>query len=215
MTSASPDRRARVLALCGAVAPIAYTGGAVAAGAGFPGYSHMKQFVSELGATGAPTAFLMNAAFLLFGILTAVFALGLHRRIQSEPGDWLGIALIIGYGLSYIALAFAPCDPGCRGAPGSLHHRAHFLLSDAILFLAIAGPLVLYSRLRRDSQWTDVAWLVAGATLAAWALFTIPVPGLAGPLKQRLWLLLIFVWIETLALRLLHLSKKDSSRSAA
>ena len=215
MTSISRGRRLQIIALCGAVAPIVYTVGALAAGAGFPGYSHMKQFVSELGATGAPTAFLMNAAFLLFGVLMAAFALGLHRSIQAGPGDWLGIALIIGYGLSYVALAFSPCDPGCRGTPGSFHHRAHFLLSDAILFLAVAGPLVLYSRLKRDSRWTDVAWLVVCAALAAWGLFTIPVPGLAGALKQRLWLLLIFVCIETLALRLLRLSKGDASQSVA
>ena len=175
----------------------------------------MKQFVSELAATGAPTALLMNAAFLLFGVLTVVFALGLHQGIQAGPGDWLGIALIIGYGLSYVALAFAPCDPGCRGVPGSFHHRAHFLLSDVIVFVSMAGPLVLYNRLKRDPRWTDVAWVVAGAALAAWGLFTVPVPGLAGALKQRLWLLLIFIWIETLALRLLRLSKSDSSQSAA
>ena len=174
----------------------------------------MKQFVSELGATGAPTAFLMNAAFLLFGVLTAVFALGLHRGIQAGPGDWLGIALIIAYGVSYVALAFAPCDPSCRGAPGSVHHRAHLLLGDSIVFVAAAGPLVLYSRLKRDSRWTDVAWLVLCAALAAWGLFMMPVPGVAGALKQRLWLLLIFVWIETLALRLLQLSKRASSQSA-
>ena len=67
--------------------------------------------------------------------------------------------------------------------------------------------MVLYSRLRRDPRWTDIAWVVAGAALAAWGLFTVPVPGLAGALKQRLWLLLIF--FETLALRLLRLSKTD------
>ncbi|MEP7228049.1 MAG: DUF998 domain-containing protein [Gemmatimonadales bacterium] len=201
--------RLRTLALCGVAAPLVYTIGALAAGAGSPGYSHMKQFVSELGSTGAPTALLMNATFLIFGLLMAVFALGLHRDIQAGPGDWLGIALIIGYGLFYAALAFAPCDPGCRGDPGSFHHRAHFLLSDSIVFVAIASPLVLYGRLKRDSRWTDVASLVLLAAFAAWALFAIPVLGLTGPVKQRVWLLLIFVWIETLALRLLRLSKRD------
>jgi hypothetical protein len=34
--------------------------------------------------------------------------------------------------------------------------------------------------------------------------------GLGGPVKQRVWLFLIFVWIETLALRLLRLTKEDS-----
>jgi hypothetical protein len=60
--SVDRGRRLRILALCGAVAPIIYTVGALAAGAGYPGYSHMKQFVSELGATGAPMALVMNAA---------------------------------------------------------------------------------------------------------------------------------------------------------
>jgi hypothetical membrane protein len=202
--------RLRTLALCGAAAPLVYTVGALAAGAGSPGYSHVKQFVSELGATDAPTALLMNATFLLFGVLMTVFALGLHRGIQAGPGDWLGIALIVGYGLFYVALAFAPCDPGCRPDPGSFHHRAHFLLSDSIVFVAIASPLVLFSRLKRDSRWAEVAWLVLLAAVAAWALFGLPAVGLGGPVKQRVWLFLIFVWIETLALRLLRLTKEDS-----
>ncbi len=201
--------RIRTFALCGIAAPLVYAVGALAAGAGSPDYSHMTQFVSELGATDAPMALLMNATFLLFGVLMAVFALGLHRGIQAGPGDWLGIALIVAYGLFYVALAFAPCDPGCRPDPGTFHHRAHFLLSDSIVFVAIASPLVLYNRLKRDSRWTGVAAPVLLAALAAWALFAVPAFGLGGPVKQRVWLLLVFAWIETLALRLLRLTKGE------
>lgn len=202
--------RLRTFALCGLAAPLIYTVGAFAAGAGTPDYSHMTQFVSELGATDAPMALLMNATFLLFGVLMALFALGLHRGIQAGPGDWLGFALIVAYGVFYVGLAFAPCDPGCRPDPGSFHHRAHFLLSDSIVFVAIASPLVLFSRLKRDSRWTRVASVVLVAALAAWAVFGLPGLGLAGPVKQRVWLFLIFVWIETLALRLLRLTREDS-----
>ena len=31
------------------------------------------------------------------------------------PGDWLGPLLLAVYGLDYVAVAFAPCSPGCTG----------------------------------------------------------------------------------------------------
>jgi uncharacterized protein DUF998 len=206
----------RLLAICGLVAPFVYSAATLAAAAGHPGYSQSTQFISELGATGAPTASLMNyGGFLIYGALVAVFAVGLHGGVRAGPGDWVSAALLAGYGLSYVALAFAPCDPGCRGNPGSFHHRAHFLLGDVIVFTAAAAPLVLYARLRRDAAWAGLAWLVAGAGIAAWAVFELPLPGLPSGLKQRLWLLIIFLWIVTLALRLLHLSSGTAQSASS
>ena len=51
----------RLLAICGLLAPFVYSAAALAAGAGNPGYSQSTQFVSELGATGAPTAWSSSA----------------------------------------------------------------------------------------------------------------------------------------------------------
>jgi hypothetical membrane protein len=80
-----------VLASCGVLAPFVYSGAVIAASRKVPAFDHLKNFMSELGATGAPGAYLMNlAGFLPYGILILAFALALHRGIHRETGSWLG-----------------------------------------------------------------------------------------------------------------------------
>ena len=65
MTSNVPAGRSAALAACGVGAPIVYTAAAIAASINYPDYDHLKNFVSELGATGAPGAAIMNFAGFL------------------------------------------------------------------------------------------------------------------------------------------------------
>ncbi len=87
--------RPRALAVCGAVAPIVFTVAMIAASLQHPAYSHAKNFISELGATGAPGATVMNfAGFLPYGILMMAFAAAVHRGIRADAGGWLGPSLL-------------------------------------------------------------------------------------------------------------------------
>lgn len=95
-------------------------------GAAFPNYSHLSQFISELGANGAPHASLINfAGFLPAGVFICGFAvlawLALPRSTASAFG-MLGIAL---FGLGYIVATFYPCDAGCRPAAPSADQAIH------------------------------------------------------------------------------------------
>jgi Protein of unknown function (DUF998) len=206
MESTISRNRLTALALCGVAAPVLYVAAATAGGLRYPGYDHFKNAISVLGATGSPSASLMNfAGFLPYGVLVAVFALALHRGIRPDVGGWLGPAVLLLYGVAYVGVAMAPCDPGCQSTTPSLHHRLHLLLGDFIFLTAILAPYTLYSRMRKDPAWQSLAVATLVLPSAAWVILEIPGMGMSGALHQRLWLLLLFLWIELLAVRLLRL----------
>lgn len=208
-----------VLAICGLAAPVVYATAVMTASFKYPGYDHLTNFISELGASGSPSAGIMNfAGFLPYGLLVVAFTLAIHRGIRPDVGGWLGPAILALYGLAYVGVALAPCDPGCQSATPSLHHRLHFLLSDFISLTAILGPYTLYSRMRKDPAWQSLAPMTLVLPGVAWILAELSGVGLSGALRQRLWLLLLFLWIELVGLRLVTLSgysMRSSSKAAA
>ena len=213
MSSTIPRSRSVLLAACGVVAPFVYAAAAIAASLMYPGYHHLKNAISELGATGAPSATIMNfAGFLPYGVLMVAFALAVHRGIRADEGGWLGPSVLVVYGLAYIALAFASCDPGCQAATPSLHHRMHLLLGDVIVLAAVLGPFTLYPRMVRDPAWRSLAAATLVLPASAWLIPELSGIGMSGPLRQRLWLLLLFLWIETMAIRLLALGAAAGQR---
>jgi hypothetical membrane protein len=192
------------LAVCGALAPLVFTTAVALASLKSPNFDHFKNFISELGATGAPGASVMNfGGFLPFGLLILTFAFAVHRGIRPETGGWLGPTLLGVYGLAYVALAVSPCDPGCDGASPSLHHRLHFLLSDVILLAAVAAPFTLYSRMTKDPAWRSLALATLLLPGLAWVILELSGVGVSGAVRQRLWAALLFIWIELVAMRLL------------
>lgn len=201
------------LAVSGMLAPVVYSASALIASRTYPGFSHRTTFISVLGATGAPSARLMNfGGFLPYGVLVIALASALHRSLRSAVGGWLGPMLLGVYGLAYVALAFAPCDYGCAAVTPSLHHRIHFLLGDLIVVAAVAAPVALYSRMLDDAAWSSLAPATLVLPASAWLVFSVPMSGLPGAVRQRLWLLLLFVWIELVSVRLFRMRGGDGRR---
>ena len=204
MASTAALRWSMALAACGVAAPLVYSAAAITASLKHPGYDHLKNFISELGATGAPGAAIMNfAGFLPYGVLMVGFALAVHRGIRADVGGWLGPSVLGVYGLAYVGVAMAPCDPGCQAVTPSLHHRMHVLLGDLIFLTAVLGPFTLYPRMAKDPAWRSLAVATLVLPGASWLILELSGVGMSGAVRQRLWLLLLFVWIELLAIRLL------------
>jgi hypothetical protein len=200
---AGPSNRSSPLAITGLLAPLVFTLATIAASASHPGYGQLKNFISELGATGAPAAGIMNfGGFLLYGLLIMAFAVALHRGMRAAPGGWLGPTILALYGLAYVGVALAPCDAGCQAAAPSLHHRLHLLIGEIVLLTAVLSPFILYSRMVKDPVWQSLAVPTLVLPGLAWVVLQVSWLG-PGAIRQRLWLLLLFVWIELLALRLL------------
>jgi hypothetical protein len=116
------------------------------------------------------------------------------------------------YGLAYVALAFASCDYGCAAAAPSLSHRIHFLLGDLIVVAAVAAPVALYPRMLGDPAWSSLARATLVLPASAWLVFSVAMVGLPGAVRQRLWLLLLFIWIELVSVRLLRTGARDGAR---
>jgi hypothetical protein len=96
-------------------------------GAMFPGYSHVRDYISELGAAGAPHASAVNyVAFLPAGLLVIAAAFSLKGVLPRRPVVTAGLALVSLAGVSYVGAAFAPCDAGCPAA-GSSRQALHNL----------------------------------------------------------------------------------------
>ena len=206
MTAIGPVARPNALAACGIAAPLVFTAAVIAASANHPGYDHLNDFISDLGATGAPAAGIMNlAGFFPYGLLMAAFALAVHRGIREDAGGWLGPSILALYGFAYIAIAISPCDPGCQATTPSLHHRLHVLIGDLIFLTAVLGPFTLYPRMVKDPAWRSLAAATLILPGLAWLILEASGVGISGALRQRLWLLLLFIWIVIMARRLLRL----------
>ena len=213
--SVSPELRRR-LAIGGLIAPFVFTFAVIVTASMRPEYHHDEHMISVLGEVGGPLAALMNfGGFLLYGVLVLGLSLGLHNGIRRGPGDWLGPVLLGVYGLGYVAVAFAPCSPGCTGTSPSLSEQAHFLISRVLIVTAIAGPLVLFGRLAKDPAWAGVRYAVLMLTLVGYLAFLLPLPGLRSGTQQRLFIGCTLAWVLVLAWRLLRVSTSPSEITRA
>lgn len=99
----------RSLALCGAVGPFIYASVVGVLGALYPGYSHMDQTMSELGAANAPHALVMNMAGLgLLGLMIMAFAAGLPQGVRDGRSAGIGTLLIAVSGAPLVMTAISP-----------------------------------------------------------------------------------------------------------
>lgn len=197
----------RLLAFGGVLAPLVFLGAVIVTAAGRPEYHHATQAISELGERGARNAALMNyGGFLLYGLLIVGLAVGLHRGIRRGPGDWLGPLLLLVYGVAYVGVAFAPCNPGCTGATPTINEQAHVLLSRIIILTSVATPLVLFPRLAKDPAWAALSPLLVVLPMIGYLLFLLPIPGLQSGWQQRVFFGCTLAWILAVALRLFRLT---------
>jgi len=201
----------RLCALCGVIAPIFFVLMVIVEGLLVPGYSHMTQQVSDLGAYSlyGSYALLQNLNFWVFGILVVAFAIGLrHELLPASRAITTSLGLC---GVLFFLLGFFPDEPIPWPAAG------HYLIAQAsglsILlseFLAwrrlrhpVAGDVVGWTRYGRFSLVSLVLAVISFITYASFGQRGSPIAGLL----QRVMGAFILLWIEVMALRLLRLSK--------
>ena len=184
------------LGLGGVVGPFALVIAMLIVSAGRPDYDHAADTVSRLGEMGGHWAAVMNfGGFLVYGLAVVGLAFGLYLAFMGRPGSWLGPVLLGAYGVCYVALAFAPCDPGCTGTSEALGERAHFFLSRMIIVLAFATPLVLFPQFVRSPSWSRISSLSVLLPVVGYLGFLGVLPGLEFGWQQRLWLGSMLAWV--------------------
>lgn len=194
------------------LAKISYTGAAVfalaavVAAALYPGYSHLREAVSQLAATNSPSAPIMIVGFLALATGTVAAGLGLFRNLPNgAAAKAAGVLTVIGgVLLVVVGLARSACSDwigACTAAEEAgtipLHHVVHNLVSLLLFLLLIAAAFTLARAVARNGArrlvWPSIAvGLVSFVTMVA--MVSGAFPGASG-LLQRVFLLVLFGWI--------------------
>lgn len=196
----------RRLLFAGLAAPVVLAVAVVAAGRFEPGYSHISQFVSELGAVGASHRKVFSyGGLFVSGLLTVVFALGMYLMVRPCP-SFVGSSLLAALaGFGRLVAGVFPCDAGCAmedmSFPATLHALAGFIALTSGAFAPLM--LALGLRRRRHSPLFSLSVGLGSASLVlVFILFGIgkglPYVGVV----QRLILAAFYTWVVAVVLKI-------------
>ena len=188
-------RETRVALWAAVAAPLLYYATLFGSALLYPGYSHVTQYASELGASDAPHPMVFNIGVMLTGVATVVGAVGL-RRAALDLGarailTTLGAIALAAFGLAMVLGGVFPMPDPRHGAWG---------LGFAI---ALAPPLfaaAVWDRMR------GLGWAMLAVTVVLLALLAVMM-GVGGLVRranvglwQRAFSLAIYPWMGVVAL---------------
>lgn len=130
------------------------------------GYRPQADYISELGAVGAPFAAIVNfGVFLPTGVAFALATGFIWRRWPGPRRPSAAALMLLGVSVSYVGAAFFACDPGCP-AEGSSRQMLHNGLG-VIGYLSTPPALALLAA----SALAHGRRVLGALTIAATALF--------------------------------------------
>ena len=198
----------KAFAICGIAAPFVYLLLTIIGGLLSPGYSHIKDSVSELLIVGAPNKPLLNAIMIIYGILLCLYPIGLHRGINQGKGSKVGPTCLVVVGVVTLLSVFFPQDPG--GPPVTFAGTVHIALVVLMVIFSLIAYLAFWRRLKSDSLWagydryTLITFFVAIVFGAISAIFLdSPYVGLL----ERLSAGVIVQWTFFMAIKLYRLPR--------
>lgn len=206
-------QRMSLLAWAGIVGPVLFTAAFLTQEAFRRGeYDPLAEPVSALAA--GPNGWVQNVNFVVFGLLTFAFAVGLHRGMRPTRAGIAGPALLL---LSGIGLLLAAAFPLAEDAAGMTYDPGGHIISGLTFFLSSAVSLVVLSRrLTRDARWRSIATYTLAAGVLALVGFLVggllfvpdaaPLHDWAGLHQRVVVLAVIFPCRIVLALRLLQVA---------
>ncbi len=166
-------------------------------GALTPGYDPRADFISELGAPGAPYAALMSyGVFVPVGVLWAIAAMLLWRALPPGAMGAAGSILLLANAVSYAGAGLFPCDAGCPGA-GSFDQAMHNLSGALGYFLTPPALALIGAHLIGKGRAAFGALTLAVAALSGLSFIAMAsnLEGGAAGLQQRLADYPLFVWM--------------------
>jgi hypothetical membrane protein len=201
-------------AWAGIIGPVLFTAAFMAQEAFRRGeYDPFAQPVSALEA--GPNGWIQQLNFVVFGLLTIVFAVGLHRGLRATRAGIAGPALFF---VSGIALLLAAAFPLREDAVGVTYDPGGHVVSGFTFFLSNPlGLIVVSRRLARDTRWRSIASYTLLAGIVALVGFVVggtlvvpdsaPLHDWAGLYQRLLMLAVIFPCRLVLSLRLLQVAR--------
>jgi hypothetical membrane protein len=209
MTSEGKGKTGTSFARCGAIVglatPILFILLVVVMGFLHPGYSHLTNFISDLGALDAPLPYVQRLNFFQLGIGIAILAVELYKGTERASRVALAFQLAIGFGI-FLSGIF----PGHSDDPESRATLLHNLAGGPAFLLIMMVPLVAGWRFRQRKQWKDLAGYSMAMTPVLVAMFVLMgradgMPGGFPGLFQRLFIGIWLFWMILVSCRLLRL----------
>ncbi|HEV8190000.1 MAG TPA: DUF998 domain-containing protein, partial [Ktedonobacterales bacterium] len=195
-------------------------------GATRPGYSAWRNYGSSL-STG-PGGWMQIVNFIVCGVLTLAFVVGLRRILRSGKGAVGGPILLGIFGLGLVAAGIFVTDPSLGYPPGTqghgpqtLHGTIHGLAGLVVFFSLAAACFVLARRFAGDprgQRWalysimtgTIVAVSFVSSTVMSVLDETGVVPNGPTGLLQRIGIIAGWGWVSLLAFRLLRVGSTSA-----
>jgi hypothetical membrane protein len=210
-TTGTTDPSLRRLALAGVVGPIVWWLLVVVNAALTPGYSHVADFISTLGAVGAPNAALQQVNCFIFGGGIAAFAVGLHRWFDDGRRPRVGTLLLAEVALGIVLSGPFQSNPA---APESTTNVLHDLFGSIASLAAIVAIPLVSRRLDADDGWPryrlETVW-TAVVAVGTFAVFIATIDSPYVGLTQRLFVGTVSLWVAGQTYRLYRLA--DGGRS--
>lgn len=210
----------RLLIAGGVVGPLLFIIVFLIEGATRPGYSAWHNYVSSLSTSDQGWEQIVN--FLVCGLLSLGFAVGLRKVLRTGRGAVWGPVLFGIFGLALVIAGIFVTDGSLGYPPGSttngpqtLHGTIHGV---AGLVTFVSLPLACFVMARRFADnphwkgWALVSTLVGIAIIALFVAFTAVsaldengvLPNSPTGFLQRIAIILGWIWMALLALRLLR-----------
>ncbi|MBO1540105.1 DUF998 domain-containing protein [Pseudomonas sp. OA65] len=170
----------------------------------YPGYSHLDQAMSQLGAIGSPThSFSAWVNNFPLGVMFVLFALGVARRFKASRMALLSAALIFVHGLASFVAGYFSCDQGCAPVQPSVSQQNHNL-AGLVMFISLTLAGALWAFLgksllssSRFAMFSAICVVLAIVTVVLMA--TALADGHLFGLYQRLNYGVSVVWVASLA----------------
>ena len=201
-----------LLAWLGLIAPVIRLSLILVLGTLQPGYSHARDYISELGAMGAPYAWLMNSlGIVVVGICLAGFSFAIWRVLQRDLLVTIGSLMLAIAGLAFIGVGIFPCDPGCEMENPSVTMLRHIQFGTVAMFAQTLAPLLIGAGCAFGARHAKFGWIslaLGGAAIASLVMLFAQEPGyaLSGAL-QKSFQIAADVWVFFAALLVLDLLK--------
>ncbi len=142
----------QLFALGGMIGPVLYTSIWILGGILQPDYSHIRDDVSSLMATGAPNKRLFDTMQLINIILVIMFFINLHWAIDGGLGSFIGPACFVLTNIINIPVVlFYPLDEG--GGIESSKAQMHIKLVMSMALFGAVGMLAMWYRLSNTDGW--------------------------------------------------------------
>lgn len=194
----------RRLALVGIVGPIVWWLLVIVNGAITPGYNHISDFISTLGAVGAPYALLQQINFAVLGGSILAVMLGIHYWFSDGRRPRVGTILL---GVFGVGVLLAGVFPENTAVPDSMTNVLHDITGIIGFLAGIVAVGLVSRRIGADTQWPSYRYEPGGTVvivIVTFLVFIFSGSAFVG-LTQRLFIGVMTLWVVVQSVRLYRL----------